>query len=98
MARGFARKRGDIWYAYWRDPAGRQRSKAIGPKKKDAEAYLSFINNQLGQRVYREIEEITFARFAEIWLDDYVSIQVKPSTLNSYRAIVKKTSYQLSVT
>ncbi len=88
MARGFVKKRGDTWYAYWRDPSGRQRAKAIGTRKKDAEAHVTRMQAQVADGAYREIEAITFASFAEQWFRDYASVQVKPSTLRSYRSML----------
>ena len=86
MARGFVRKRGDTWYAYWRDLQGKQRAKAIGPRKKEAEAFVTRMQSQVVDGSYREIKPLTFAEFAEQWLRDYATVQVKPSTLRSYRS------------
>lgn len=41
MARGSIRKRGNVYYAYWRDPQGKQHAKSIGTRKKDAEAFIT---------------------------------------------------------
>ncbi len=84
MARGFVRKRGEVWYAYWRDQSGKQRSKAIGSRKKDAEAYLDTVQAKVHAGTYRHIEDVTFAAFAEQWLRDYAAISVKASTLATY--------------
>ena len=84
MARGFVRKRGERWYAYWRDPAGRQRSKAVSARKKDAEAFLARIDADLTEGTYCEVRQIGFEAFARLWLDDYAAVHVKPSTLRSY--------------
>lgn len=88
MARGFIRKRASIYYAYWRDPQGRQRSKAISPRKKDAEAFLDTVQADVHAGTYREIEDVTFEAFAARWLDEYAAISVKPSTLATYRSRV----------
>lgn len=89
MARGFVKKRGDIWYAYWRDPEGKQRSKAIGTRMKEAEAYAIKMQTRVFDGTYRDIEEITFSAFAEQWLRDYARVQVKPSTLLNYRSMMQ---------
>lgn len=89
MARGSLRKRGDVWYAYWRDASGRQRAKAVGTRKKDAERFLNQITAELDQGTYKELRAITFQDFAENWLRDYAAAHVKPSTLQSYRATVR---------
>lgn len=83
MARGFVRKRGDMWYAYWRDPAGRQWARAIGTRKKDADAYLVSMQKTVHDGDYKELKEISFAEFAHIWLSDYAALYQKPSTLYS---------------
>lgn len=84
MARGFVRKRGETWYAYWRDLQGRQRAKAIGTRKKDAEKYLDTVQASVHAGTFREIEDVTFAVFAERWLSDYAAVSVKASTLTTY--------------
>lgn len=89
MARGSVRKRGKAWYALWRDPnTGRQREKAISPRKKDAEAFLDRLNTQLADGTFRELARITFPVFAEQWLRDYAAVQVKPSTLKNYKSMI----------
>jgi len=89
MARGSVRKRGDVWYALWRDPiTGKQREKAIGPRKKEAEAYVSRLQAQIADGTFREITAITFSAFAEQWFRDYAAVQVKASTLRSYRSML----------
>ena len=84
MARGFVRKRNDTWYAYWRDLQGRQRSKAVSPRKKDAEKYLDTVQATVHAGTFREIEDVTFSVFAKRWLADYASVSVKASTLATY--------------
>jgi integrase len=86
MARGFVRKRQDTWYAYWRDLQGKQRSKAVSPRKKDAEKYLDTVQATVHAGTFREIEDLTFSEFARRWLDDYASVSVKPSTLATYES------------
>jgi len=84
MARGFVRKREDIWYAYWRDLQGRQRSRAVSPRKKDAEKYLDTVQATVHAGTFREIEDVTFSVFAKQWLADYATVSVKASTLTTY--------------
>lgn len=88
MSRGFVKKRNDTWYAYWRDPAGMQRAKAVGPRKKEAEAYVAKMQQEVSGGIYREIKAISFPEFAELWLRDYAGVQVKPSTLLNYRSML----------
>ncbi|MDZ4180416.1 MAG: site-specific integrase, partial [Coriobacteriia bacterium] len=88
MARGSVRKRNNTWYAYWRDERGGQHAKAIGPRKKEAEAFIARLQAQLADGTYRELVPITFADFSEQWLRDYASVSVKPSTLGGYRSML----------
>jgi integrase len=84
MARGFVKKREDVWYAYWRDLQGKQHAKAVSPRKKDAEKYLDTVQATVHAGTYREIEDVTFSVFAKRWLEDYASVSVKASTLATY--------------
>lgn len=89
MARGFIRKRGNIYYAYWRDPEGRQRTKAVSPRKKDAERFLTTVQAQLVSGTYQERPAIMFAEFAESWLTECAAPSIKASTLRSYECLVR---------
>ena len=84
MARGFVRKREGTWYAYWRDLQGKQRAKAVSPRKKDAEKYLDTVQASVHAGTFREIEDVPFSVFAKAWLADYASVTVKASTLATY--------------
>jgi len=88
MARGFLKKRGDIWYAYWRDATGKQHAKAMGTRKKDAEKYVSMMQAQVNDGTFRKLQKITFPEFSEQWIRDYATVQTKPSTLTSYKGII----------
>lgn len=89
MARGFTKKRGDIWYAYWRDQGGKQRSKAVSPRKKDADAFLVQMQREVNENVYRDIKKISFSEFADVWYSDYASVHLKPSTRYSNNLLVR---------
>jgi integrase len=84
MARGSVRKRGSIYYAYWRDDSGKQHAKSIGPRKKEADAFLDTVQAEVHAGTYREIKQATFSEFAKLWLDTYASVNVKASTLATY--------------
>src|SRR5689334_18744749 len=76
------------WYGHWREN-GRQVKKALGPTKKDAEAYLAKI--RIGQREQKlgialpKREPHPFNVCMQHWLDTYVTQHCKPSTLSGYR-------------
>jgi integrase len=86
MARGSLRKRGPIYYAYWRDGSGGQHAKAIGPRKKEAEAFLDTVQAEVHAGTYRELKQAAFSDFAQLWLDTYAVLNVKASTLATYRS------------
>lgn len=88
MARGFVKKRGITWYAYWRDLQGKQHAKAIGTRKKDAEAHATRMQSQVADGSYRDIRPTMFSEYAGTWVRDYATVQVKPSTLQNYRSII----------
>ena len=88
MARGSVRKRGDMWYAYWRNEQGGQHAKAVSTRKKDAEAFLTRVQSQVVDGTYRDLAPITFAAFSEQWLRDYAAVSVKPSTLGGYKSML----------
>ncbi len=88
MAKGFIKKRGDSWYAYWRDPAGKQKAKSFGPNKRDAELYLSEVQRDLRDHTYRDIKDITLSQYTNIFLRDYSAIRVKPSTQANHKSLI----------
>ena len=63
--------------------------KTIGPNKKDAERELEEIMRQVNQGTYCELKEISFEEFAQKWINDYASVNVKPSTLRNYRDAIR---------
>src|SRR3990170_5900691 len=88
MARGSIVKRGRNYsIVYYVD--GKQKWKAIGPSKKEAERVLTEIIGELNRGQYRELKEITFGEFAEKWLSDYAEPRVKATTFNFYRDIIR---------
>jgi len=79
MARGFVRKRGDIWYSYWRE-GGRQRAKAVSPNKKEAEAYLNHMIQRVQAGEWTALRKATFSEFAAEYMSDYARPELAPST------------------
>lgn len=88
MASGFARKRGDKWYAYWYEN-GEQRCKVVGKNKKEAEQFVNFKMAESQTEDWRALKEISFKQLAEKYLDVVAAPNVKPSTLASYRSIIE---------
>jgi integrase len=68
---GFIRKtRSGAQAAYWRDPAGRQRSKAFNTKR-EASAFLAEVESSLSRGTYVDPNagRIRFGEFARRWLE-----------------------------
>ncbi len=58
----------------------------VGTKKKEAEDRLTDKLNALKNGTYRELQDISFAAFADKWLKDYVEGAVKRSTWQAYES------------
>jgi len=71
------------YYIQYRNPAGKKRKIAIGPKKKEAEAELDRIMAQIRAGTYTETRDITFAELCDKWLG-LKETQVRPNTFSSY--------------
>ena len=62
---------GETWYIDYRDPTGKRVIRAIGPKKKDAEAYLGGITNAIREKRFFDIKKasvITFNQLLDAWI------------------------------
>ncbi|MGQ9537950.1 MAG: tyrosine-type recombinase/integrase [Actinomycetota bacterium] len=91
----FIRKRehksGKVTYSVvFRDPRGRRRERAAGPRRKDAEALLRTILTQIAEGSFgkEEREDPTFSEFAEDFLAAKRG-EIKPSTLADYRQVIR---------
>jgi integrase len=87
MAQGSIVKRGEVYYIVYRF-GGKQRWERVGLSRRDAEVVLVERMNLINKAAYREPKRISFADFADRWLEDYASVRVKPSTLVRYKRIV----------
>ena len=68
---GFVREtRSGALAAYWRDPAGRQRSKAFNTKR-EANAFLSEVESAVNRGTYVDPDagRFRFGEFARRWLE-----------------------------
>ncbi len=86
----YLRKRGNVYYVYWRD-GGRGvplRCQRVGPKKTDALRVKSEIEHRRVAGRFGIIlpSKITFTAFAEKWLERRV---VKPQTLRRDRSLIR---------
>jgi len=64
-------KEGDIWYVDFYDPSGKRVIKAIGPSKREAEAYLGKVKALIREGRFFDIKKENRTTFNEL-LDAYV--------------------------
>ncbi len=92
MQRGFARKRGNTWTAYYHWSYGGQRqqfSKGGFPTKKDAQAYLTEVLAALQRGDAVAPTKLTLEEYLVTrWLP-IVKHSLRPSTFDSYERIIK---------
>ncbi len=62
---------GETWYADYRDPAGKRIIKAVGPSKREAEAYLGKVKGSIREGRFFDIKKENRVTFNEL-LDAYV--------------------------
>lgn len=84
-----ARDDGHRWYARYRDPDGRQRTKSFA-RKADAERYLTGVESSklTGSYVDPARARLTVGTWAQQWLDGQAHL--KPSTHERYAGIVRE--------
>lgn len=86
--RGFIRRRGSTWTAYWQveSKQGRhQRSKGGFPTRKEAQAFLTATLASLQAGTFSEPSKVTVREYLlERWLPGR-SASLRPSTFDSYR-------------
>jgi len=63
---------GETWYVDYRNPTGKRIIKAVGPSKREAEAYLGKIKSSIREGRFFDIKRETRITFNEL-LDQYVS-------------------------
>jgi len=81
---------GKVTYAVrFRDPAGRWVERTAGPRRRDAEAMLSRVLQEVASGAYgRQREDPRFSEFAERFLATKAG-QVKASTLEDYAQVIR---------
>lgn len=83
--RGWVKKRGSTWTAYWKDPAGRQRTKGGFRTKTAAVAHLDTVVPSVRGGSYVEPSRMTLAEWMlEHWLPA-IRDEIEPSTWSSYK-------------
>jgi len=87
--RGSIQKKGEMYYAVL--PLGSRRKWFKGgTTRKEAEKVLIEKSYEFTTGAYREIPKISFKKFADLWLENYAAVNVKPSTLSVYKHIIEK--------
>jgi integrase len=90
----YAGKRATVWRVKYRDASGAQVMETLGRSpewnRRKAEAALRHRLADVEREGYTRPERMTFASFADAWLDTYpVAQSLKTSTFEGYRYIVK---------
>jgi len=88
-------KRGVVWRIRYRDAAGRRVLETLGKEpawnRKRAEAELRRRLVDVEREGYRKPEKVTFAAFAEHWLEEYLPGRgLKLTTTDGYRQALRK--------
>lgn len=77
------RKRGKNWYTYWRDPQGKSHAKSFKQDRDAAKAYAAEKDLKIVNGTYKVDSNITFADFAEEWINYYAKPRFKPTSLET---------------
>ena len=94
--KGHLRKRGkESWaivFDLGRDDAGKRKQKwhSFRGKKKDAQAELARLINEVNTGEYIEPSKLPLREYLDRWLKDYAQHGVAPKTLERYRQIIDK--------
>jgi len=67
----------------------KQKWETVGRNRHDAERRLSEVLSEIHSGTYRLPKPILFSEFAERFLRDYAAINVRPSTLETYRYLIR---------
>lgn len=82
------RVKGDTWYVDFYDPRGRRVIKAIGPSKREAEAYLGKVRASIRERRFFDIKQESKVTFDEL-VNQYIpKIQEQKFYQNSLRYMI----------
>jgi len=71
-------KRGEVYYIVYRF-GGKQKWERIGLDRRKAEEVLVERMNLINKGAYREPKRISFATFADKWVEDYASVTLPHS-------------------
>lgn len=94
--KGHIRKRGrNSWQIFLEMPRSvhgkrRQRTVTVRGTKRQAEAELARLTNEIATGAFVEPTKMTVSVFLERWLSDYAEIKVSAKTLERYQEIVRR--------
>ncbi len=74
---------GETWYVDHRDPTGKRIIKAVGPSKREAEAYLGKIKASIREERFFDIKKENRTTFKEL-LDAYIEFRMKTEKGGKY--------------
>lgn len=86
--RGSIQKKGKTYYAVI--ALNSKRRWFRGPTRKDAEKILTEKLGEIDNKTYREIPEMIFEQFTEIWFRDYAEVSLKPSTKKLFKDTIER--------
>jgi len=86
---GSIQKKGSIYYAVIPLNGKRKWFKG-GATKKEAQNVLGEKLSEIQNNIYKELPKVTFKEFGELWLENYVNNNLKPSTARRYQDIIRQ--------
>ena len=82
---------GETWYVDYRDPTGKRIIKAVGPSKREAEAFLGKIKGSIREGRFFDIKKEEFQIFKELsnWYLSLEDVKRKRSFERDRRSLAK---------
>lgn len=93
--RGYIRKRGvNAWQLVYDAPRGadgkrRQRYETVNGNKRQAEARLAQVLQEVNTGRHRDPTKLTLGEYLDLFLRDYAEVNCRPRTVQGYRDIVR---------
>ena len=84
---------GDVWYVDYYDPSGKRIIKAIGPTKKEAEAYLGKIKASIREGRFFDIKKenrVTFNELLDVYIEKFNDTKFYHSTVKFFIPAIRE--------
>lgn len=81
MAQGWIEQPATNYVACWRDADGKKHKKTIGPRKRDAQAFLAKVQTEIAAGTHVAPSGMLFSDFTDLWLERYARGSYATSTL-----------------